>query len=606
MQAVVSKNKFLLIILCVLFSLGLVAPGYAQNAIKCTIESIDYESFPEIKAYLSVSSPQGLPIGGLTSTDFTIAEGGIPVPEFEISAIQDLKQTLSFVLVMDISGSMHGKPISDSISAAKKFVENLNVNDEIGVISFADEVTVVQEPVSDKIKVISALDTLTAGGNTVLYDALYQGLELLRGVTHRKVLILVTDGVDSQISTHTLQEVINEAVALGIPVGTIGFGSVDSEELMTLSKATNGISQIQPDSSSLDTIFTRVLLLLRQQYLLQYQSSLLDDGTEHNLLVTVQVQGQPYSATASFIPKLKEITIALPDYSEGQIASGSVHFAPVISSPNPIIRMDIFIDRTPLNTIVAEPFEYNWDTRLVDEGPHQILFSITDDMGNHGELTINLVVKQMLDITIDTPANGDQLSAVSQIKVSADSEEQISTVDFFIDDLLLESCTAPPYEVNFNIESVDPGDHQILVVASDVLGNISQDVIYIEVRPPILLEFSTPKNGSEVRVTADIALDVDAQYGIREIIIQVNNKAIATLTEPPWKTKLPPSIFKKGLYAISAIAIDQNGHLAETEITIEIQGIPFSWWIILIAVVLLIGILVAMLLLYKKGLVESG
>lgn len=595
-----SKAKILTISLICIITFAAFLTGYAQQGIKIAIEKVNLDLFPEVNTILSVSSPQGLPIGGLSTSDFSVFEDSSAVTDFEVTATQDMEQQLTFVLVMDTSGSMHGTAIADSIAAAKKFVASLNIHDEVGVITFADEVTVVQEPVAEKSLVLDALDTLTAGGNTLLYDALYEGIELLREVAHRKVLILVTDGVDSQLSIHTPEEIINEAVRLGIPIGTIGFGAVDAKELQRISTATGALSQIAPDSSTLDMTFARVLQLLRQQYLLRYTSTIPIDGMAHELMVTIEIMGQPFTATTSIVPKTSNITISLPNLSNGQAIGGIVPVVPITASPAPIVQMEISLDGSPLETIKAEPFEFNWDTNTVSEGPHELKILVVDSAGNRGEMVIDLLIEKKLKITIETPTEGEELSDLTQIQLAVDSKETINNVVFFVDGEIIDSRTSPPYVTYFNVTDYPPGTHQIVAVATDVNGNYVQDAVQVEVRPPIVLSFITPLDGEKVSATADIQLDADSLYRIQKIIFQLNNKEFKTLTEPPWETKFPFTIIKPGTYLISAMATDQQGHFTEKEITIEIQGIPPLGWAILGAALLIIATLVTVFLIKRR------
>lgn len=332
------KTMFCTLLVFILICSVISFRAQAQASIRFIIEEIDVSLFPKIETYLSVTDPQGHPIRGVSEENFSVTEDGEVVDDFSITPVQNVELPISFVLAIDTSGSM---PVGQAVSAAKGFVNSLSPQDQVAVVSFADQVTVSQPLTTEKAQVIQTLNNLSAGGDTALYDAIWQAADLLKDVSTRKVVIPITDGVDSQISEHSLEQVISDASQWGVPIYPLGFGSVDTVELNDIADATGGFAQIQPDASELKGMFKTISTILREQYLLRFTSNLPADGNQHELSIEFDDESGSAEDKASFVAQPGVVSVSLPDFSEGETVGGTVLFAPEISSPAPISRLDI-------------------------------------------------------------------------------------------------------------------------------------------------------------------------------------------------------------------------------------------------------------------------
>ena len=94
-----NRNSWLsgLLVLALLVFAGQV---WAQQSARIAIEQVDSSMFPQVEAYLSVSDVQGFPVKGLLKENFSVSEDGQPVPDFEVSSVQNIQQPLAFVLLI--------------------------------------------------------------------------------------------------------------------------------------------------------------------------------------------------------------------------------------------------------------------------------------------------------------------------------------------------------------------------------------------------------------------------------------------------------------------------------------------------------------------------
>lgn len=151
----------------------------------------------EVVLPVSVRNAAGQPIFGLGAENFLIYDNGT---RQEVISFNRRRVPANIVLLLDASGSVfsHMRFIRD---AAKNFVSSLSTEDRVCVMQFADHVNLLQDWVgaSEVTSLSRTLDwNYHPGTKTALYDGLYLAAEeQLRKVEGRRIIILLTDGIDT-------------------------------------------------------------------------------------------------------------------------------------------------------------------------------------------------------------------------------------------------------------------------------------------------------------------------------------------------------------------------------------------------------------------------
>ena len=245
---------------------------------------------------VSVFDRNGLYIPGLGQENFKIFENGV---EQEIAYFGTTDKPFTVVLLIDVSRSTAYK-IEEIHQAAIAFVDNLEPQDSVMVIEFAESIHVLTEVTKDRGKIYEAIKKAKFGGGTSLYDAVDFSLrKRLNKIEGRKAIVLFTDGVDTT-SFRKYDQTINEAEEAdtlifpiyyntfmqkfqggGMPIprssGNRGYG--DSSEEYTLGKlyledlaAATGGRVFRPESTpgGLTAAFEGIAEELRRQYNIGY------------------------------------------------------------------------------------------------------------------------------------------------------------------------------------------------------------------------------------------------------------------------------------------------------------------------------------------------
>ena len=130
------------------------------------------------------------------------------------SSWQYVKKQADVVLLIDISGSMSGQKIEQAKQAALAFIDKLPTQNRLGL-------TIFNENITERVKLDSfernsadvrdAIQSLRAGGDTSLYDAIIQAIGTLsQGQESDRIraIVLLSDGQDTA-STKSLNAMVN-------------------------------------------------------------------------------------------------------------------------------------------------------------------------------------------------------------------------------------------------------------------------------------------------------------------------------------------------------------------------------------------------------------
>lgn len=190
---------------------------------------------------VSVMDRYGRYIPNLRRQDFKVFDQGV---EQKIAYFATVDQPFTVALVIDTSNSTHFK-LEDIQNAAISFVNQLQPQDRVMVITFDESIKVLSEATSDRDALNRAIRKTRTGGGTRLYDAVEMVIKKkLSAATGRKAIVLFTDGVDTTSHSASYSSTIRQAqesdgaiftvaydtsrefgtVGQGLPGGNIGIG----------------------------------------------------------------------------------------------------------------------------------------------------------------------------------------------------------------------------------------------------------------------------------------------------------------------------------------------------------------------------------------------
>jgi VWFA-related protein len=189
---------------CVLIFAGFPAEQKKQAEEGQTIRvEVEMVSLPVV-----VTTRDGRRITDLAREDFQIFENGV---QQEIAGFAATDEPVNVALLLDTSGSTELE-LARIQNAAIDFVNQIHPDDEVAVLSFADDVRLQQDFSIDRDRNEYGIKKTRPGGWTVLYEAVWLALEeVLKPVQERKALVLFTDGVDTRSGKASRKETVELA-----------------------------------------------------------------------------------------------------------------------------------------------------------------------------------------------------------------------------------------------------------------------------------------------------------------------------------------------------------------------------------------------------------
>jgi len=165
------------------------------------------------------------------------------------------RDDVEVIIAIDASESMD-EAIGRAQDAATSFVDAMPDDLGIGVMVFADEVSVLTSPTTDHDLVRQLISTIDTGGDTALYDSATTAAAQFRPEVQNKVLVLLTDGADEG-SSATLDDAVVATADVQVEAISLTTSLTDLDSLSALGTITSA-----DDADGLAGAFERVAGLI--------------------------------------------------------------------------------------------------------------------------------------------------------------------------------------------------------------------------------------------------------------------------------------------------------------------------------------------------------
>jgi hypothetical protein len=210
----------------------------------------------------------------------------------------------------------------------------------------------------------------------------------------------------------------------------------------------------------------------------------------------------------------------------------------VISGDNVSVAKVWFLrNNVVVSTDTASPYEYSWPITGANNGAHSWKATAFDAMGN-SSTTVAVPVTVNIDITppavtLTTPTAGTTYTTPQSVLVKATATDAVGVakVWFILNDVVVSTDTASPYEYSWPITGANNGAYAWKSTAFDAMGNSSTTVpvpvtVNIDITPPAVT-LTTPTAGTTyttpqsvpVKATATDAVEVAKVWFLRNNVV---------------------------------------------------------------------------------------
>jgi len=259
-----------------------------------------------VSIFATVTDRDNRLVPDLTRDDFEVLDNDQPQP---LVLFENETRPITAVVMLDTSFSMttNLKFLKD---AAEQFVIRLLPDDKAKVGAFNDKIEFGGHFTNNRDELVGDLRGLDYGNSTRLFDAAAMSLDELVGVQGRRVLVLLTDGEDTD-SRSSFKSVMERARNEDVMVYSIGLSSeyfdgvrvVRSKPdvaLLKFAEETGGGYFELKKTTELASTFTRVAQELHSQYALAFVAPRLDNKV-HKLTVRLKQPGMNARARKSYL-----------------------------------------------------------------------------------------------------------------------------------------------------------------------------------------------------------------------------------------------------------------------------------------------------------------
>src|SRR5689334_21845629 len=275
-------------------------PG-AGVSVKSTGDEIDPDDVVRITSNLvpipaSVVDKRGNAVVSLKLDDFELLVDG------ELRPLSDLTRSETSVrlaMLFDNSGSLDAAREFEKQAAIRFFRKVMRKGDEAAIYSIETDSRLAQPLTSDVVRLEQTIATFgKPEGGTSLFDAIIDASTYLRPYAGRRVLVIVSDGIETTSRHSDFDFVVQHVLGDDCQVYVVQTGLYEGANLRALAAErrmeqltgqTGGAVYLPKSTDQLDVAFDQIAADLSQQYILSYYPSPeYRDGRVHNLELRVK------------------------------------------------------------------------------------------------------------------------------------------------------------------------------------------------------------------------------------------------------------------------------------------------------------------------------
>ena len=245
---------------------------------------------------VSVVDNRGNAVINLKLEDFELRVDGTVRP---LSDLTRSETSVRLVMLFDNSGSLDNAREFEKQAAIRFFRKVLRPKDEAGIYSIETDSYLAQPLTKDIVRLEQTIAMFgKPEGGTSLFDAVIGAADYLRPFPGRRVLVIVSDGIETTSRHSEFESVLQHVLADDCQIYVVQTGLYDGANLRALAaerrmeqltSQTGGAVYLPKTTAALDLAFDQIAADLSQQYVLSYYPTMdYHDGRLHLLELMVK------------------------------------------------------------------------------------------------------------------------------------------------------------------------------------------------------------------------------------------------------------------------------------------------------------------------------
>jgi VWFA-related protein len=279
-------------------------PGTSSSpahSTKKATDEVDADDVVKISSNLvpipvSVVDSRGNAVVNLKLDDFELQVDGVARP---LSDLTRSETSVRLAMLFDNSGSLDAAREFEKQAAIRFFRKVLRPKDEAAIYSIETDSYLAQPLTHDIVRLEHTIAMFgKPEGGTSLLDAIVAAANYLRPYSGRRVIVIVSDGIETTSQIRDFDQVVQHVLADDCQIYVVQTGLYDGANLRALtaerrmeqlSGQTGGAVYLPKTTTELDLAFDQIAADLAQQYVLSYYPSAEQrDGRLHRLELRVK------------------------------------------------------------------------------------------------------------------------------------------------------------------------------------------------------------------------------------------------------------------------------------------------------------------------------
>ena len=279
------------------------SPSSPSAPSKTVRDEIDENDVVRISSNLvpipvSVIDRRGNAVVNLKLEDFELRVDGQPRP---LSDLTRSETSVRLAMLFDNSGSLDAAREFEKQAAIRFFRKVMRTKDEAAIYSIETDSRLAQPLTSDVLRLEQTIAMFgKPEGGTSLFDAIVSASAYLHPYAGRRVLVIVSDGIETTSHNTDFDVVVQRVLADDCQVYVVQTGLYEGANLRALAaerrmeqltSQTGGAVYIPKTTDQLDNAFDQIAADLSQQYVLSYYPSAdTRDGRVHLLDLRIKTR----------------------------------------------------------------------------------------------------------------------------------------------------------------------------------------------------------------------------------------------------------------------------------------------------------------------------
>lgn len=226
---------------------------------------------------VSVLDQRGNAVINLKLEDFELRVDGQPRP---LSDLTRSETNVRLAMLFDNSGSLDAAREFEKQAAMRFFRKVMRSKDEAAIYSIETDSRLVQPLTADVLRLEQTIASFgKPEGGTSLFDAIFSASSYLRPYPGRRVLVIVSDGIETTSRTTDFDFVVQHVLGDDCQVYVVQTGLYEGANLRALAAErrmeqlttqTGGAVYLPKTTDQLDDAFDQIATDLAHQYVLSY------------------------------------------------------------------------------------------------------------------------------------------------------------------------------------------------------------------------------------------------------------------------------------------------------------------------------------------------